>query len=82
MRQRDMVDGRGLAVPRPTLELLAWLRERERTYAETIDAWRSSCPRLTVWEDAVADCLVEVVRRPETGPSTVVLTSRGLGLLG
>ena len=37
------------------LDLLEWLARRERTYEETMDAWRTSCPRLTVWEDA-NDC--------------------------
>jgi hypothetical protein len=34
------------------LDLLEWLAERERTYEQVMDAWRTSCPRLTVWEDA------------------------------
>jgi len=34
------------------LDLLEWLEDRERTYAEVMDAWRTSCPRLQVWEDA------------------------------
>ena len=46
----------------PTLELLAWISERPRSYAETMEAWTSHCPRLTVWEDAIADDLVEVRR--------------------
>ena len=25
-----------------------------------MDAWRSSCPRLAIWEDALADGLVQV----------------------
>jgi hypothetical protein len=45
----------------PTLELLAWVSSRPRTYAETIDAWGTHCPRLTVWEDAVLGGLVRVV---------------------
>jgi hypothetical protein len=47
----------------PTLELLRWLAERPRTYAETMEAWTSHCPRLTVWEDALAAGLVRVERR-------------------
>jgi hypothetical protein len=47
----------------PTLQLLGWVGERDRTYAETMDAWKSSCPRLTVWEDALADGLVRVAGR-------------------
>jgi hypothetical protein len=46
----------------PTLELLAWISERPRSYAETMEAWTSHCPRLTVWEDAIADGLVAVGR--------------------
>jgi hypothetical protein len=33
-------------------ELLLWLAKRERSYEEVMDAWRTSCPRLPVWEDA------------------------------
>ena len=46
----------------PTLELLAWISERPRSYADTMEAWTSHCPRLTVWEDAIADGLVAVGR--------------------
>ena len=70
------------AVHSPTLQLLSWIDERERTYAETIDAWQSSCPRLTVWEDALADDLVEVVRSRDGSGSTVVLTAHGHEMLG
>lgn len=35
------------------LDLVAFVAERPRPYAEVLDAWRTSCPRLTVWEDAV-----------------------------
>jgi hypothetical protein len=41
------------------LEFLTWVAARRRTYAETMDAWRSNCPRHTVWEDALADGLIE-----------------------
>jgi len=43
-----------------TLDLLAWLAPRPRSYAEVMDAWRTSCPRLTIWEDALAAGFVEV----------------------
>ncbi len=45
----------------PTLELLAWVSSRPRTYAETMEAWGTHCPRLTVWEDAVLGGLVRVL---------------------
>jgi hypothetical protein len=34
------------------VDLLLWLSERERSYQDVIDVWRTSCPRLPVWEDA------------------------------
>jgi D-3-phosphoglycerate dehydrogenase len=33
------------------LDLLEWLAKRDRSYDETIDAWRTSCPQLPVWEE-------------------------------
>jgi hypothetical protein len=33
------------------LELLQWLAKRERSYEEVMDAWRTSCPRLPIWEE-------------------------------
>jgi hypothetical protein len=35
------------------LDLLEWIGREPRSYADVIDAWRTSCPRLTVWEDAI-----------------------------
>jgi hypothetical protein len=35
------------------LDLLEWIAREPRSYADVIEAWRTSCPRLTVWEDAV-----------------------------
>ena len=34
------------------LDLLEWLSRQDRSYEETMDAWRTSCPKLPVWEDA------------------------------
>ena len=42
------------------LDLLEWLSPGPRPYSEVMDAWRTSCPRLTVWEDAVDAGLVIV----------------------
>jgi hypothetical protein len=41
------------------LDLLEWAGWKERTYQETMDAWRTSCPKLPVWEDATERGLVE-----------------------
>jgi hypothetical protein len=65
--------------------MLEWLASRERTYVETMDAWRTSCPRLSIWEDALADELVVVVRTGSGrgfGGSVVELTNDGRALLG
>jgi hypothetical protein len=35
------------------LDLVEWIAREPRTYSEVIEAWRTSCPRLTIWEDAV-----------------------------
>ncbi len=63
----------------PTRELLTWIDTRPRTYREAMDAWRSHCPRLTVWEDAVIDGLIEVERT--AGGSLVRVTEQGRAAL-
>ena len=55
----------------PTVQLLGWIAEQPRSYAETIEVWKTSCPRLAVWEDALADDLVRVDR------GRVLLTAAG-----
>jgi hypothetical protein len=58
------------------LDLLAWLEPGPRPYDEVMDRWRTHCPRLTVWEDAVDEGLVA---RTRTGsdPAVVALTALG-----
>ena len=34
------------------LDLLEWIGPDPRSYTEVVEAWRTSCPRLPVWEDA------------------------------
>lgn len=34
-------------------DLVEWVGKEPRTYRQVMDAWRTSCPRLTVWEEAV-----------------------------
>jgi hypothetical protein len=40
------------------LDLVEWVAKEPRPYAEVMEAWRTSCPRLTVWEEAVDRGLV------------------------
>jgi hypothetical protein len=62
------------------LDLLEWLAAESRPYAEVMDGWRTSCPRLTIWEDAVDGGYV--VRRREGGREAVVeVTPLGYRLL-
>jgi hypothetical protein len=63
-----------------TLELLRWVSSRPRSYGEAMDAWRSNCPRQSIWEDALIDGLVQVVRDTANG-SAVTLTALGRGLV-
>ena len=64
----------------PVLQLLEWIAYDERTYGETMEAWTTYCPRLTVWEDALTAGLVEVTRDGRRG-SKVVLTPTGFAAL-
>lgn len=47
------------------LDLVEWVDQEPRPYAQVIEAWRTSCPRLTVWEDAVDRGLVCRETQPE-----------------
>jgi hypothetical protein len=61
------------------LDLLEWLARRDRSYQETMDAWRTSCPRLPVWEDATDQQFV-TVDHTNDGP-VVRVTPAGLAFL-
>jgi D-3-phosphoglycerate dehydrogenase len=61
------------------LDLLEWLARKERTYEETMDAWRTSCPRLPVWEDANDRGLVCTESR--NGRPSIRVTPAGVELL-
>jgi hypothetical protein len=66
-----------------TVQMLAWLATRTRTYGETMEAWRTSCPRLSIWEDALADRLIRVTQAGAGQSGAVVeLTTEGQAVLG
>jgi len=50
-------------------ELLEWIGPSPRPYAETLEAWRTSCPRLPVWEEANDRGLVVRHRAPVRPPT-------------
>ena len=62
------------------LDLIEWVAAKPRPYAEVMDAWRTSCPRLTIWEDAVDQGYVSCERQEAAG-SIVKATPLGLARL-
>lgn len=59
------------------LQFLAWVAAAPRTHADVMDAWRSTCPRQSVWEDTLIDGLVAF----ETDTRRIVLTALGRAVL-
>jgi hypothetical protein len=53
-------------------DLLEWVGSSPRPYAEVIDAWRTSCPRLPVWEEANTRGFVERQHVPNQGQFVAV----------
>jgi hypothetical protein len=62
-------------------EFLTWVSSRPRTYAEAMEAWRSTCPRHTVWEDALVGGLIQVESGDPLHQPVVTLTPRGRDVL-
>ena len=69
------------AVDASLLEFLEWISRDRRTYTDAMDEWKTHCPRLSVWEDALASGLVEVRRSGGANGSTVALTETGKAAL-
>lgn len=59
------------------LDLVAFVAKAPRPYEEVIDAWRTSCPRLMVWEDAIDRGLI---RRGRAGDRTLTVWATDDGL--
>jgi hypothetical protein len=62
------------------LDLVEWIGREPRLYSEVIETWRTSCPRLTVWEDAVDRGYVTRQRVAGQGVR-VAITDRGARFL-
>ena len=64
------------------VDLVEWVAQRERTYEEVMGAWRTSCPRLPVWEEANERGLVcsGAIVRP-TAAGLAMLEERGRKIL-
>ncbi len=67
------------AVDALILDLLEFVGRKERSYGEVMEAWRTSCPRLPVWEEANARGLI--VRARANGHAVVRITPAGEALL-
>ena len=70
--------GTPLMVAAPSLamvEFLAWALARPRRYAEAREAWASTCPRLSLWEDAIIADLIRIVRLRADAPRSQRLSS-------
>lgn len=62
------------------VDLVEWVAKTPRPYAAAMEAWRTSCPRLTVWEDAVEQGFIECAARGGDGVY-VTVTAGGRALL-
>lgn len=60
-------------------DLVEWVAREPRSYTEFLEAWRTSCPRLAVWEEASERGLVE--RRSENGRTMVAATPAGIAFI-
>ena len=63
------------------LQFLTWVSDRRRSYEDAMAAWQSTCPRHTIWEDAIIGGLVQIESANGSQKSQVVLTPRGRALL-
>jgi hypothetical protein len=62
------------------LDFVEWVAQTPRSYREALDAWRTNCPRLTVWEEAADRGLV--IRERIDGQGTLLrVTTAGLAYL-
>jgi len=58
-----------------TRELLSWLAHEPRSYPDALEVWQTTCPQHSVWEDALDEQLIEIVRNGSS--AFVVVTPRG-----
>lgn len=63
-------------------DLVEWIAKEPRSYAEVLDAWRTSCPRLTIWEDAIDQGLIYCTGDRPGRSETIAVTDKGFAFLG
>jgi hypothetical protein len=61
-----------------TVQLLEWIRHKPRAYDEVVETWRTTCPRLSIWEDA---CIGGLIDYEPDGDRIVHVSAKGRALL-
>ena len=61
------------------LDFVEWIAASPRRYCDVMDAWKTSCPRLTIFEDAIDQGLVQRCRIG--GDLSIEATEAGRDLL-
>ena len=69
------------SVQRLTIQFLEWVSSAPRTYAEAMETWKSTCPRVSIFEDALADGLIRIEHGATVEASRIAVTSRGREML-
>ena len=62
------------------VDLVSWIARQARPYDDVMEAWRTSCPRLTIWEDANDYGLIERATDDDKTP-IVRITDKGEAFL-
>jgi D-3-phosphoglycerate dehydrogenase len=62
------------------VDLVEWVAREDRDYFDVMEAWRTSCPRLPVWEEANARGFVTRIYERGLGPM-VAVTQEGRAFL-
>lgn len=62
-------------------DLVEWIAGAPRSYGEVMEAWRTSCPRLPIWEDALDLGFVAVRAGATLSSSAVEITAAGRAFL-
>jgi hypothetical protein len=62
-------------------DLVEWIARKPRPYAEVLEVWRTSCPRLPVWEAAVDQGYVKRDKAEDDAGTIIIVTAQGRAFL-
>jgi len=62
-------------------DLVEWIARKPRPYAEVLEVWRTSCPRLPVWEAAVDQVYVKRDKAEDDAGTIIIVTAQGRAFL-